>query len=73
LAAYLALFGGVGISMASASILRTSLLILCVAALLCLALKRLYRLPSQKRGASSCAQKMMVAGCRSLRKACHLG
>ena len=52
LAAYLALFTGVGISIASASILRTSLLILCVAALLCLALKRLYRLASQEQGAS---------------------
>jgi hypothetical protein len=39
-----ALFSGVGISLASASILRTSLLILCIAALLCLALKRLFRL-----------------------------
>jgi hypothetical protein len=44
-----ALFSGVGLSLASASKLRTSLLILCVAALSCLALKRLCRLASQKK------------------------
>jgi hypothetical protein len=38
---YLALFSGVGISIAGASNLRTSLLILCVATLLFLALRRL--------------------------------
>ncbi|WP_150107353.1 hypothetical protein [Pedosphaera parvula] len=48
-AAYVALFSGVGISVASASNLRTSLLILCVATLLCLALKRLSRLASQNK------------------------
>jgi hypothetical protein len=48
-AAYVALFSGVGISVAGASNLRTSLLILCVAALFCLALKHLCRLASQNK------------------------
>jgi len=47
-AVYVALFSGVGISLASASNLRTSLLILCLAALLCLSVKRLWRLASRK-------------------------
>jgi hypothetical protein len=47
-AAYVALFSGVGISVAGASDLRTSLVFLCVGALLCLALKRLYRLTSAR-------------------------
>jgi hypothetical protein len=42
-AMYIALFSGVGISLANASILRSALLILCVATLLCLALHRLRR------------------------------
>ena len=48
LAAYVALFSGFGISVAGASNLRTSLLILCVAALVGLALKRLWRLASAR-------------------------
>jgi Flp pilus assembly protein TadB len=51
-AAYVALFSGVGISVASASNLWTSLLILCVATLLSLAVKRLYRLVSQNKALS---------------------
>jgi hypothetical protein len=43
-AAYVTLFSGVSISVASAAHLRTSLLVLCVAALLGLALKPLCRL-----------------------------
>jgi hypothetical protein len=47
IAMYVALFSGAGISVASASNLRIALLTLCVAALLCLTLKRLRRLTSQ--------------------------
>ena len=47
-AAYVALFSGVGISLASAANLRISLLVLCVVALLCLALKRLCRISRRK-------------------------
>jgi hypothetical protein len=47
-AAYVALFSGVGISVASAANLRISLLILCVMALLCLALKRRCRVSRSK-------------------------
>jgi hypothetical protein len=47
-AAYVALFSGVGISVASAANLRISMLILCVVALLCLALKRLCRVSRSK-------------------------
>jgi high-affinity Fe2+/Pb2+ permease len=48
-ALYVALLSGVGLSLASASLLRTSLLVLCVAALFYLALKRLRRLAAQKK------------------------
>jgi hypothetical protein len=46
---YVALFSGVSISVASASNLRTALLILCITALICLALKRLCRLALSKK------------------------
>jgi len=46
---YVALFSGVSISVASASNLRTALLILCITALICLALKRLGRLAFSKK------------------------
>ncbi len=48
-AMYVALFSGVGISLASASILRMSLLILCLVALLYMAVKCLYRLVSHRK------------------------
>lgn len=46
-AMYVALFSGVGISFASASRLRTGLLVLCVAALVGLVLRRLWRVVIQ--------------------------
>ena len=45
-AAYVALFSGLGITIATASVLRTSLVVLCVAGLSYLALTRLRRLAS---------------------------
>ena len=52
-AMYVALVSGVGISVASAIRLRSSLLVLCVAALLALALRRLCRLTSQSKTRST--------------------
>jgi hypothetical protein len=52
-AMYVALFSGVGISVASAANLRATLLILCVGTLLCLALKRLCRVASHHRALST--------------------
>jgi hypothetical protein len=46
---YVALFSGVGISVANAARLREALLVLCVAALLGLALKRLCQPTSQNK------------------------
>src|SRR6516164_8082051 len=48
-AMYVALFSGVGISVAKAARLREALLVLCVAALLGLALKRLCQPTSQNK------------------------
>lgn len=52
-AAYVALFSGVSISFASASHLRTALLILCLTVLLCLALKCLCRLAARNKARST--------------------
>ena len=43
LAMYVALFSGVGISVASASKLRTGLIVLCLAMLFCVAMRWLWR------------------------------
>ena len=52
-AAYVALFSGVGISFSTATYLRTSLLILCVTALLFLSLKHLCRMIAGTRAAGA--------------------
>jgi hypothetical protein len=52
MAAYVALFTGIGISIADASILSTSLLVLCIASLVCLVMKRLCRLASHNNARS---------------------
>jgi hypothetical protein len=44
LAAYVAIGTGLGLSLPTATYLRTSLLAVCIASLLCLAVTRLYRL-----------------------------
>ena len=49
LAAYLALFSGVRVSIGAAANLRTSLLILCASGLVCLTLYRVFRLISARR------------------------
>lgn len=54
-AAYVALFTGIGISIADAAILRTSVLVLCIGSLVCLVMKRLSRLASRNRRADNCA------------------
>ena len=47
-AAYIALLSGLGVSVATAAYVRTSLLILCVTAVAWLAFKRLHRLTGGK-------------------------
>jgi len=51
--AYVALFSGVGMSVSTATYLRTSLLILCVTALLFLSLKRLCLMIAGTRAAGA--------------------
>ncbi len=51
LAAYIAMFSGIGISISSATLLRTSLIVVCISALFFLVLKRFLPLPARKRAA----------------------
>src|SRR3954449_6741630 len=48
-AAYIALWSGVGVSITTASYLRTSLLILCITAVASLVLKHLWRLAHRNK------------------------
>ena len=61
--AYVALFSGVGISVSTATYLRTSLLVLCGTALLFLSLKRLCRMVA---GYQAAARHSHASGTKSI-------